>query len=162
MARVAISENIYRAPSCRAWSSRPRDVHPGVRDHGRRASVRSPSAGLLWHRRRAGAAVLAFAPLTGAGFNPARAFGPDLVGHIIDDVGIGTSACVHRCADHRGVSAGWLYEYLLGDVGSPAGNGRRTLAMVRLRWGRTIVLPHSHTSPVSDVTEPITAKGPKR
>jgi glycerol uptake facilitator-like aquaporin len=35
------------------------------------------------------AAVMAIGPLTGAGFNPARAFGPDIVAGIVDDIGWG-------------------------------------------------------------------------
>ena len=34
-----------------------------------------------------GLAVMCIAPLTGAGFNPARAFGPALVGHAFDGAG---------------------------------------------------------------------------
>ena len=35
------------------------------------------------------AGVMAIGPLTGAGFNPARAFGPDIVAGLVDDIGWG-------------------------------------------------------------------------
>jgi glycerol uptake facilitator protein len=66
--------------------------------------------------------VLALAPLTGAGFNPARALGPDLVGGIINDEGFGWGKFLlaYVCGPLvGGLSAGFLYEYLLGDITKP-------------------------------------------
>jgi glycerol uptake facilitator protein len=88
------------------------------------AAVASRKPVVSWAPLAIGAAlampVLAFAPLTGAGFNPARAFGPDLVGQILDDVGIGNFLLAFVLGPIVGaLSAGWLYEYLLGDVARP-------------------------------------------
>jgi MIP family channel proteins len=64
--------------------------------------------------------VFAFAPLTGAGFNPARAFGPDLVGRTLDDVGLGNFLLAYVVGPLvGGLGAGFLYEYLFGDVLAP-------------------------------------------
>lgn len=60
-----------------------------------------------------GLAVLMFAPLTGAGFNPARAFGPDLVGHTLDNVGFGNFLLVYVLGPVLGGAlAGFGYSYL--------------------------------------------------
>lgn len=88
------------------------------------AAVASRKQTVSWAPLAIGAAlalpVLAFAPLTGAGFNPARALGPDLVGGIIDDVGVGNFLIAFIVAPIVGaLAAGWLYEYLLGDAGRP-------------------------------------------
>lgn len=63
-----------------------------------------------------GLAVLAFAPLTGAGLNPARAFGPDFVAGTIDDIGWGTFLLVYFVGPIVGaVGAGSLHHYLIGE-----------------------------------------------
>lgn len=62
--------------------------------------------------------VLALAPLTGAGFNPARAFGPDFVGGIINDegFGVGTFVLAYILGPIAGgLGAGYLYQYLYGE-----------------------------------------------
>jgi glycerol uptake facilitator protein len=67
-----------------------------------------------------GLAVLMFAPLTGAGFNPARAFGPDLVGHTIDNVGIGNFLIVYVLGPIvGGALAGFGYSYMKGEGIAP-------------------------------------------
>jgi MIP family channel proteins len=61
--------------------------------------------------------VLAFAPLTGAGFNPARAFGPDFVGHTIDNVGYGKFLLAFILGPIVGaLAAGHLYTYLYDEA----------------------------------------------
>lgn len=61
-------------------------------------------------------AVLALAPLTGAGFNPARAFGPDLVGGTLDDVEILKFLVAYVAAPIvGGLAAGFSHNYLVGE-----------------------------------------------
>ncbi|HWI21962.1 MAG TPA: aquaporin [Baekduia sp.] len=65
-------------------------------------------------------AVMALAPMTGAGFNPARAFGPDLVGAILDDVGIGKFLLAYVAGPIVGaLLAGFGHQYLVGEGARP-------------------------------------------
>jgi glycerol uptake facilitator protein len=55
-------------------------------------------------------AVVALAPLTGAGFNPARAFGPDLIGSTLGDVGVGNFLLAYVLGPIVGaLAAGFAY-----------------------------------------------------
>ena len=88
------------------------------------AAVASRKPVVSWAPLAIGAAlalpVMALAPLTGAGFNPARAFGPDLVGSIIDDIGVGNFLLAYFVGPIIGaLGAGFLYEYLFGNVDRP-------------------------------------------
>jgi MIP family channel proteins len=59
-----------------------------------------------------GFAVMAIGPLTGAGLNPARSFGPGLVGDFAD--GFGTFLLVYTLAPVvGGLVAGLIYQYLV-------------------------------------------------
>ena len=63
-----------------------------------------------------GAIVMIMGPLTGAGVNPARSFGPALVGHHFD--GIGHFAWVYAVAPViGGVIAALLYTYVFTTPG---------------------------------------------
>jgi glycerol uptake facilitator protein len=72
-----------------------------------------------------GMAVMAIGPLTGAGFNPARAFGPALVGDAFG--GFGTFVYVYVLGPIVGaLAAGILYTKLVL-VDAPAGPGERPI-----------------------------------
>lgn len=84
----------------------------------------APKTPITWAPLAIGGAlalgVFVLAPLTGAGFNPARAFGPDLVGQTLDDVGLGNFLLAYVVGPLVGaLGAGFLYEYLFGDVLAP-------------------------------------------
>ena len=83
-------------------------------------TVVSPKTPISWAPLAIGGAlafaVLTLAPLTGAGLNPARAFGPDLVGSILDDVGIGNFLLAYVLGPIvGGLAAGFGYTYLVLD-----------------------------------------------